>query len=141
MIIEDKTVITERESELLATIVENRKQICEATMRIKDAKTELAKLAPHKVGEIANIIVKGRTKNTGSTWHPNYVMQPDKQIEAVLTKVEAEIGSYGDSQLSYLYTLKHVKKDGGISQNAIWLRGNDTVEWTGVIHKDYKETE
>ena len=66
MIIEDKTVITERESELLATIVENRKQICEATMRIKDAKTELAKLAPHKVGEIANIIVKGRTKNTGS---------------------------------------------------------------------------
>jgi len=139
--IEDKVVITERESELLATIVENRKQICEATMRIKDAKTELAKLAPHKVGEIANIIVKGRTKNTGSTWHPKYEMQPDKQVEAVLTKVEAEISSYGDSQLYYQYTLKPVKKDGGISQNAIWLRGNDTVEWTGVIHKDYKEAE
>ena len=141
MIIEDKTVITERESELLATIVENRKQQSEAAMRIKDAKTELAKLAPHKVGEIANIIVKGRTKNTGSTWHPKYVMQPDKQVEAVLTKVEAEISPYCDRQLYYQYTLKPVKKDGGISQKAIYIREDDTVEWTGVIHKDYKDAE
>lgn len=137
---EDKTVITEREEELLATIVECRKQICEATMRIKEARTEMAKLAPHKVGEIANIIIKGRSKNKGSSWHPNFVMQPDKQVEAVLTKVEAEVGSCSN-KLYYQYTLKPVKKDGGVSQNAIYLRENDTVEWTGVIHKDYKEAE
>lgn len=139
--IEDKTVITERENELSATVIECRKQICEATMRIKEAKTELAKLAPHKVGEIANIIIKGRSKNTGSAWRPNFVMQPDKQVEAVLTKVEADVNHSGNSKLYYQYTLKPVKKDGGISQKAIYLREMDTVEWTGVIHKDYKEAE
>lgn len=138
--IEDKIVITERENKLVETVIECRKKICEATMLIKETKKELAKLAPHKVGEIANIIIKGRSKNVGSTWHPNLVMQPDKQIEAVLTKVEAEIDSYNNN-LYYQYTIKPVKKDGGISQNCIWLRSNDTVEWTGVIHKDYKESE
>ena len=137
---EDKTVITEREEELLATIIECRKQICEATMRIKEAKGELAKLAPHKVGEIANIIIKGRSKNTGGCLHPKFVMQPDKQVDAVLTKVEAEVNSY-NNKLCYHYTLKPVKKDGGISQKAIYIREDDTVEWTGVIHKDYKEAE
>lgn len=138
---EDKTVITERDEELLATIIECRKQICEATMRIKETKIELAKSAPHKVGEICNIIKKGRNKNMGTSWHPNYVMQPDKQVEAVLTKVEAEVKTYDASNLYYKYTLKPVKKDGGVSQNAIFLRENDTVEWTGVIHNDYKEAE
>lgn len=141
MIIEDKTVITEREDELLTTVIECRKQQSEAAMRIKEAKKELVKLAQHKVGEIANIIIKGRTKNIGSTWRPNYVMQPDKQVEAVLTKVEAEISPYCDRQLYYQYTLKPVKKDGGISQKAIYIREDDTVEWTGAIHKDYKEAE
>jgi hypothetical protein len=138
---EDKTFITEREKELLATIVECRKQQSEAAMRIKEARTELAKLAPHKVGEVANIIIKGRSKNTGGWLHPKFVMQPDKQVEAVLTKVEAEISPYCDRQLYYQYTLKPVKKDGGISQKAIYIREDDTVEWTGVIHKDYKEDE
>lgn len=138
--IEDKVVITEREGELLATIVENRKQICEATMRIKEARTELAKLAPHKVGEVANIIIKGRSKNNGGWLHPKFVMLPDKQVDAVLTKVEAEVDSY-NNKLYYQYTLKPVKKDGGISQKAIYIREDDTVEWTGVIHKDYKEAE
>lgn len=138
---EDKPVITERENELLTTVIECRKQQSEAAMRIKEARIELSKFAQHKVGEIANIIIKGRTKNIGSTWRPNYVMQSDKQVEAVLTKVEAEISPYGDRQLYYQYTLKPVKKDGGISQKAIYIREDDTVEWTGVIHKDYKEAE
>ena len=68
-------------------------------------------------------------------------MQPDKQVDAVLTEVEADVSFYGDSKLYYQYTLKPVKKDGGISQKAIYIREDDTVEWTGVIHKDYKETE
>ena len=139
--LEDKSVITDRENIFLTTVVECRKQICDATMRIKEAKAELTKLAPHKVGEIVNIVVKGKNKNIGTMWKPNFVMLPDKKVEAVLTKVEAEISSCGNSKLYYHYTLKPVKKDGGISKNAIWLRGNDAVEWTGVIHKDYKETE
>lgn len=138
---EDKTVITERENELITTVVEFRKQICDATMRIKEAKAELAKLAPHKVGEIACIIIKGREKNVGTHWRPKLVMQPDKKVEAVLTKVEAEISSCGNGKLYYNYTLKPIKKDGGISQNAIYPHENDTFEWTGVIHKDYKEAE
>lgn len=138
---EDKTVITDRENELLTTIIECRKQMCEATMRIKEAKIELAKFAPHKVGEIANIIIKGKEKNKGTMWNPHYVRMPDKQVEVVLTKVEAETSSFGKSKLYYQYTLKPVKKDGGISQNAIYPREMDTVEWTGVIHKDYKEAE
>lgn len=137
---EDKTVITDRENELLTTVIECRKQQSEAAMRIKEARIELAKFAPHKVGEIANIVIKGKNKNMGTTWRPNFVMQPDKQVEAVLTKVEAEIDSYSN-KLYYQYTLKPVKKDGGVSQNAIYPRGNDAVEWTGVIHKDYKEAE
>jgi hypothetical protein len=68
-------------------------------------------------------------------------MQPDKQVDAVLTKVEADVSFYGDSKLYYQYTLKPVKKDGGISQKAIYIREDDTVEWTGAIHKDYKEAE
>lgn len=137
--IEDKTVITEREEELLATIAEYRKQQSEAVMRIKEARTELAKFAPHKVGEIACIIIKGEKKNVGSHWQPKFVMQPDKKVEAVITKVEVD--GYSDSKLYYRYTLKPIKKDGGISQNAIYPRDKDAVGWTGIIHKDYKETE
>lgn len=137
---EDKTVITERENELLTTVIECRKQQSEAAMRIKEARIELSKFAPHKVGEIANVIIKGKSINNGTMWRPNYVMQPDKQVDAVLTKVEAEVDSY-NNKLYYQYTLKPVKKDGGVSQKAIYIREDDTVEWTGVIHKDYKEAE
>ena len=136
--IEDKAVITDRENNFLTTIIECRKQICEATMRIKEAKTELTKLAPHKVGEIVNIVVKGKNKNVGTMWKPNFVVLPDKQVEAVLTNIEAEVGSYENINLYYRYTFKPIKKDGGISQHAISPRGKDTVEWNGVIHKDYK---
>lgn len=135
---EDKTVISERENELIATIIECRKQLCEATMRIKTESAELAKLAPHKEGEIVTWVEKGKTKNVGNHWNPIYKQLPDKNIEAVLTNVEANIDtSRQHTRLSYTYTFKPIKKDGSVSQNQIYSYGKDIV-WTGRIHKDFK---
>lgn len=131
--------MTDREDVLVRTIKAYRKQQSEAAKHIKEAKAELAKLAPHKVGEIAKWVVKGRQKRVGGTiWHPKLEQQPDKEVVAVLTKVEAEVDSICNLGLHYHYEFKPLKKDGGISQNSVYPHGVD-VEWTGDIHESYKE--
>lgn len=132
--------MTDKEDKLVRTIKAYREQLSEAAKRIKEAKDELAKLAPHKVGEIVKWVVKGRQKRVGGTiWHPKYEQQPDKEVVAVLTKVEAEVDTICGLGLHYHYEFKPIKKDGGISQNSVYPRGIDNVEWTGDIHESYKE--
>ena len=131
--------MTDKEDKLVRTIKAYREQLSEAAKRIKEAKDELAKLAPHKVGEIVKWVVKGRQKRVGGTiWHPKYERQPDKEVVAVLTKVEAEVDTICDTGLHYHYEFKPIKKDGGISQNSVYPRGIE-LEWTGEIYESYKE--
>lgn len=131
--------MTDREDVLVRTIKAYREQQSEAAKHIKEAKAELAKLAPHKVGEIVKWVVKGRQKRVGGTiWHPKYEQQPDKEVVAVLTKVEAEVDTICDTGLHYHYEFKPIKKDGGISQNSVYPRGIE-LEWTGEIYESYKE--
>lgn len=131
--------MTDREEVLVRTINAYREQQSEAAKHIKEAKAELTKLAPHKVGEIVKWVVKGRQKRVGGTiWHPKYEQQPDKEVVAVLTKVEAEVGTICNTELYYHYEFKPIKKDGGISQNQVYPRAED-VEWTGEIYESYKE--
>lgn len=130
--------MTDREDVLVRTIKAYREQQSEAAKRIKEAKVELAKLAPHKVGEIVKWVEKGRRKRVGGTiWHPKFEQQPDKEVVAVLTKVEAEIDTTFDREPRYYYEFKPIKKDGGISQNAVCPPKD--IEWTGEIHESYKE--
>jgi len=131
--------MTDREDVLVRTIIAYREQQAEAAKRICEAKKELALLAPHKVGEIAKWVVKGRQKRIGgSIWHPVYEQQPDKEVVVVLTKVEAEVDSICGHNLYYHYNFKPLKKDGGISQNQVYPRA-EHVEWTGEIYESYKE--
>lgn len=130
--------MTDREDVLVRTIKAYREQQSEAAKRIKEAKAELVLLAPHKVGEIVKWVEKGRQKRVGGTfWHPKYEQQLDKEVVAVLTKVEAEINTTFDREPRYYYEFKTIKKDGGVSQNSVYPRGE--LEWTGEIHESYKE--
>jgi hypothetical protein len=131
--------MTDREDVLVRTIKAYREQQSEAAKHIKEAKAELAKLAPHKVGEIVKWVVKGRQKRVGGTiWHPKYEQQPDKEVVAVLTKVEAEVDSVYKLCLHYHYEFKPLKKDGGIGHNSVYPRGTE-LEWTGEIYESYKD--
>ena len=128
--------MTDREDVLVRTIKAYREKQSEVAKRIKEAKAELAKLAPHKVGEIVKWVVKGRQKRVGGTiWNPKFEQQPDKEVVAVLTKVEADV--YG-LDLHYHYEFKPLKKDGGVSQNSVYPHGLE-LEWTGDVHESYKE--
>jgi hypothetical protein len=130
--------MTDREEKLLRTIKAYREQQSEAAKHIKEAKAELAKLAPHKVGEIVKWVVKGRQKRVGgSIWYPKFEQQPDKEVVAVLVKVEAEVNTI--SGLHYHYEFKPIKKDGGISQNSVYPRVLQELEWTGEIYESYNE--
>ena len=130
--------MTDREDVLVRTIKAYREQQSEAAKHIKEAKAELAKLAPHKVGEIVKWVVKGRQKRVGgSIWYPKLEQQPDKEVVAVLVKVEAEVNTI--SWLHYHYEFKPIKKDGGISQNSVYPRVLEELEWTGEIYESYKE--
>lgn len=130
--------MTDKEEKLVRTIKAYREQQSEAAKRIKKAKDELALLAPHKVGEIVKWVEKGRQRRVGGTiWHPKFEQQPDKEVVAVLTKVEAEINTTFDREPRYYYKFKPLKKDGGISQNSVYPRGE--LEWTGEIYESYKE--
>lgn len=131
--------MTDREDVLVRTIKAYREQQSEAAKHIKEAKAELVKLAPHKVGEIVKWLVKGRQKRVGgSFWHPEYEQLPDKEVVAVLTKVEAEVSFICGLDLHYHYEFNPIKKDGGISQNRVYPRAED-VEWTGEVHESYKK--
>lgn len=130
--------MTDKEDKLLRTIKAYREQQSEAAKRIKEAKAELVLLAPHKVGEIVKWVEKGRQKRVGGTiWHPKYEQQPDKEVVAVLTKVEAEVSTICDTGLYYHYEFKPIKKDGGVSLNNVCPPKD--YEWTGEVHKDYEK--
>lgn len=131
--------MTDKEDKLIRTIKAYRQQQSEAAKRIKEAKAELAKLAPHKVGEIVKWVVKGRQKRVGgSIWNPKYEQLPDKEVVAVLTKVEAEVDYIYALGLHYHYEFKPLKKDGGVSLNLVYPHGLE-LEWTGEIHESYKK--
>lgn len=131
--------MTDREDVLVRTIKAYREQQSEAAKHIKEAKAELVKLAPHKVGEIVKWVIKGRQKRVGgSIWNPKYEQQPDKEVVAVLTKVMADVDSIYGLGLHYHYEFNPLKKDGGIGQNSVYPRGFE-LEWTGDVHESYKE--
>lgn len=104
---------------------------------------ELAKLVPHKLGEIIAWTETGRKRNLGSYWYPKYEDLPDKDFKAVLTEVAPLVHrSYRDNskaELYYQYHFKAIKKDGGIS--AYETQPNEKYTWTGEIHKDYQKNE
>ena len=132
------------EEELARKYLEYKDKEKEARRNANNTLDELAKLVPHKLGEIITWTETGRKRNVGgSFWHPKYEDLPDKDFKAVLTKVVPIVNrSFRDSskvELYYKYHFKAIKKEGGISAYETYPNGNYT--WTGEIHKDYQKNE
>lgn len=96
-------------------------------------KERMANLAPHKVGELITWHETGRTKNEGTTWKPKFVNLPDRDVSAVLNKVDVYVSPQGDVEFKYSFVL--LKKDGTPSCNTIYPRHGYT--WTGKHVKIY----
>ena len=124
--------------ELINSYVQHDKAEREEKEQKKLILKELEKLAPHKVGEIVTWNEKTTRRSGGTMWNPEY---ETKAIEkaAVLTSVDPRIHiwSDGDVRFDYNYSFKPIKKDGAISHNHVYVRGND-ITWTGDIHYSYR---
>lgn len=126
------------EDELIQKYYDHKNAEAREKRNAEETLERLALLAPHKKGEIIRWKETGRTKNVGTTWHPNRIALPDMEREAVLVKVTAKINTFFRSKdVDYDYEFSPIKNDGGISQNHVYPRSD--FEWTGEIHKDYKE--
>lgn len=132
-----------QEEKILAEMyLYNEKAEREARKNKANILRELAKFAPHKVGDVVKWTER-KKRNAGTWLYPSYVMLPPVEKKAVLSKIEVSVWKCGDkdAEWSYHYEFRAFKKDGGLSQigchpNSDTVEG---VEWTGEVYDLNKE--
>lgn len=130
--------MTNKEKELVETYFKYKDLEAENKRLAIETKKALSTLAPHKVGEIVKW-TEHRHKNVGTIYHPKTVDLGDRERKAVLVRVESlpDRTLKGAISLDYHYEFHPITKDGSISKNGCYVRGE--YEWTGEIHESYKE--
>lgn len=131
------------EEKLAKLYLEYKEKEEEARRNANNTLDELAKLVPHKLGEIITWTETGRRQNTGSFWNPSYKELPDKSMKAVYVRVVPIVHrDYHDEnkiEVYFKYHFKAIKKDGGIS--AYETMPTKDYTWTGEIHEQYQKNE
>ena len=107
--------ITQEQRKFVEAINIGEKTIEDMKAQVNNNYHALAELAPHKIGEIVNI-VKG--------YH--------QYRSAVLVEIKAQVF---DGKLFYLYDFRPIKVNGGLCKNKIYLL-KEEYEWTGEQYSE-----
>ena len=108
--------MTQEQRKLVEAIKKGDRTIDKIRAQVNMNYHALAELAPHKIGEIVNII----------DGHHQYK-------RAVLTDIHPKV-NFGE-ELHYIYDFRPIKVNGGLCMNKIFLFHKD-YEWTGEQYSE-----